>query len=83
MCIVPDEVECSVPICHQEKLQSIPYGDELQTRDVQARFITKPAASVMCRVCNLHHLGTPGALYEALMDRNRLGFTCFFSLLRN
>jgi hypothetical protein len=83
MCIVLDEVECSVRMCRQEKFQSVPYGDELQTRDVQAQFITKAAAFVVCRVCNLHHLGTPEALHETLMDRNRLVFTCMFSHLRN
>lgn len=79
MCIVLDEVEYSVPMFFQEKLQSVPYGDELQTRDVQAHFITKPAACVVCRVCNLHHLRTPEALHETLMGRNRLIFTCMFS----
>jgi hypothetical protein len=43
----------------------------------------KPAAFVVCRVCNLHHVGTPEALHKTLVDRNRLVFTCMFSHLLN
>jgi len=33
-CVLPDE--CVFPVRHQEKLQFIPRGDKLRTRDVPA-----------------------------------------------
>lgn len=69
MCVLPGETECGVLICHQEKLQFIPRGNKLLTRSVQAHFIAERTASVLCRVCNLHHLGPLEDLDETFVDQ--------------
>jgi hypothetical protein len=84
MCIVPYEVECNVPICHQEKFQSAPFTEMNSKLAMCKRTLSRNLQHLLCAVfviCTI--LVPPEALHATLMDRNRLVFTRFFSHLSN
>jgi len=74
MCILPDE--CGVLMCHQKKLSLSPAETYCELATCK-HLCTDRTASVLCRVCDLHHLGPLEVLDETFVYRSVFGSAGF------